>query len=376
MDIIDFNNKLQKEKFDSYIFHSPDNFIQQTTRWAEIASSVCNDQPVFLYEENDNYFIGCSLYLFNSRLGNILVSTIQAGSMGCISYNGEVNQRVSAYHNLMEEVIRIAKDNDCVSITLTSNPFSDDSSLIEKYLNPETGMKSFISIIEMEDFFNEEGEVTLKDYNRSSNLSRNLKKAYNNSLEFYTEKTPQVFDEWYYIIHMERIHEIGGKPLPYNFLYGILFQSGMKEFSKLFTVYKNGTLIGGTLCVFNKNGIFDNFMPSTRKQYLNIGTNYFMVDQILKWCYKHNIRVYNWQSSNPPNGGVFKFKRQWGSEVLPYNYYTKILDKDRFERIISENSLESIKEAFEGHFFAPFHTVKKSIYGIKSKEEINRIAES
>ena len=376
MDIIDFNNKLQREKFDSYIFRSPDSFIQQTTSWAEIASPVSKDQPVFLYEERSDYFIGGSLYLFNSQLGNILVSNIQAGSMGCITYNGEVNQRDFAYHNLMEEVIRIAKDNDCVSITLTSNPLSDDASLIEKYLNPETGMKSFISIIEMEDFFNEEGEVTLKDYNRSSNLSRNLKKAYNNSLEFYTEKTPQVFDEWYYNIHMERIHEIGGKPLPYNFLYGILFQSGMKEFSKLFTVYKNGTLIGGTLCVFNKNGIFDNFMPSTRKQYLNIGTNYFMVDQILKWCYKNNIRIYNWQSSNPPKGGVFKFKKQWGSEVRPYNYYTKVLDKDRFEGIISENSLESIKHAFEGHFFAPFHTVKKSIYGIKSKEEINRIAES
>ena len=376
MDIIDFNSKLQKEKFDSYIFYSPDNFIQQTTRWAEIASSVSNDQPVFIYQESSDYFIGCSLYLFNSQLGNILVSNIQAGSIGCISYKGEDNQRDFAYQNLMEKVIKIAKNNNCVSITLTSNPLSEDSNLIEKYFNPETGMKSFISIIELDDFFDEYGKVVFKDYNRSSNLSRNLKKAYNNSLEFYTEKNPEIFDEWYHNIHMERIYEIGGKPLPYDYLYNILFHSNLKEFSKLFTVYKGGALIGGTLCVFNKNGILDNFMPSTRKQYLDSGTNYFMVDQILKWCYKNNIRIYNWQSSNPPNGGVFKFKKQWGSKVRPYNYYTKILDKDLFERIIFENSLESIRQVFEGHFFAPFHTVKKSVYGIKTKEEINRIAES
>jgi len=376
LDRIDFNNTSQKEKFDNYIFHSPDNFIQQTTRWAEIACSVSNDQPVFLYEENSGYFIGCSLYLFHSQLGNILVSNIQAGSLGCIFYKGKDDQRAVAYHNLMKEIITFAKNNNCISITLTSNPLSDDSSLIEKYLKPETGMKSFISIIETEKFFDANGEVALEDYNRSSNLSRNLKKAYNNSLEFYTEKNPGIFEEWYHYIHLERIHELGGKPLPYNFLYDILFHPKMEEFSKLFTVYKDGFLIGGTLCVFNKKGILDNFMPSTRKQYLEVGTNFFMVDQILKWCYRNQIKIYNWQSSNPPRGGVFKFKKQWGSEVRPYTYYTKILDKERFEKIISENSLESITETFEGHFFAPFHTVKKGIYGIKSKEEINRIAES
>ena len=376
MDRIDFNNKLQKEKFDSYIFHSPDSFIQQTTRWAEIVSSISGDLPVFLYEETRDYYIGCSLYLFNSRLGNILVSNIQAGSMGCIAYEGEDRHLNTAYKKLMEAIISTAKSNECISITLTSNPFADDANLIEKYLKPETGMKSFISIIKTKNFFNEHGAVTFKDYNRSSNLSRNLKKAYKNSLEFYTEKTPRVFDEWYQNIHMERIHEIGGKPLPYKLLYDILFHPKMEKFSKLFTVYKDGILIGADLCVFNENGIFDNFMPSTRKQYLDIGTNFFMVDQILKWCYRNQIEIYNWQSSNPPKGGIFKFKQQWGSEVLPYSYYTKIIDKERFEDVIHNHSLDTIRQVFEGHFFAPFHTVKKGIYGIKSKEEINRIAES
>ncbi|MFW5982899.1 MAG: hypothetical protein ACOCQ4_00210 [bacterium] len=376
MDRIDFRNKRQKEKFDSYIFNSSDGFIQQTTRWAEIASPISGDMPVFLYEENKDYFIGCSLYLFNSRLGNILVSNIQAGSMGCITYKGEDKYKNTAYEKLMEAIIFTARSNNCISITLTSNPFANDGNIIEKYLKPEAGMKSFISIIKTKKFFNADGEVTLKKYNRSSNLSRNLKKAYHNSLEFYVEKKPQIFDEWYNNIHKERIYEIGGKPLPYKMLYDILFHPKMEEFSKLFTIYKNGILIGADLCVFNDNGIFDNFMPSTRKQYLDIGTNFFMIEQILKWCYRNQIKIYNWQSSNPPKGGVFKFKQQWGSEVLPYNYYTKIIDRERFEEVIRNKSLNTIRQVFEGHFFAPFHTVKKGIYGLKSKEEINRIVES
>ncbi len=375
MEKVDFHNEEQKKKFDSLIFLNPDSFIQQTTKWAEIVSPLSGDLPVFLYHETEKFSVTASLYLFNSPFGKILVSNIQAGSIGCIAFNGQPSDRKQAYVELFKKILRIAEEEKCITLTITSNPFSNDSELIKQVIKPETGMRSFISIIEIENFFNKNGEVVLQDYNRRSNLSRNLKKAYHQNFEFRTEKDQDSFDYWYQKVHSQRIEDLGGKPLSYNLLKNILFHSRTAEYSKFFTIYKDHHLIGGDICVFNKNGILDNFMMSTDREYQILGANYFLIDQILKWCYDKNFKIYNWQSTNPPKGGILRFKEQWGSKVKSYFYFTKILDQQKFDHIIRNNSFQKILEAFQGHFFAPFHTVRRSVYGIKSKVESQQIAD-
>ena len=373
MEKVDFHNKQQKDLFDDNIFNNPYSFIQQSTRWAEVVSAMANDEPFFLSHKTKDYKITSSLYLFRSELGNILVSNVQAGSLGCISFNGDESYKTQAYEKILKEIFTFAQQNNCINVTVTSNPLFEDSELIKQYLKPETGMESFISIIKIDDYFDEHGKVKFEDYNRRTNLSRNLKKASKQHFQFCSQKNIEVFKEWYEKIHSKRISELGGAPLSYELLKNVLFNSGLSPYSILFSIYKDDKLIGGDICIFNKNGILDNFMMSTLREYQELGANFFLVDNILQWCFNNRIKIYNWQSSNPPKGGIFNFKQQWGSKTIPYFYFTKILDHKKFENILENNSLEKIKEVFSGHFFAPFHTLKESIYDVKTKAEIQEI---
>lgn len=373
MEKVNFHNKEQKDLFDDNVFNNPYSFIQQSTRWAEIVSAMADDEPFFLYHKTKDYKITSSLYLFRSEFGNILVSNVQAGSLGCVTFSGKESHREQAYKRILDENIRFAEENNCVTMTITSNPFNRDSELIKQIINPDTGMESFISIIEIDNFFRKDGNVKFRDYNRRSNLSRNIKKACKQNFQFRSIKNKEVFNEWYKKIHSKRINELGGTPISYELLKNVLFDSGLAPFSSFFSIYKDDKLIGGDICIFNKNGILDNFMMSTLREYQELGANFFLVDNILHWCFDNGMKIYNWQSSNPPKGGIFNFKQQWGSFIKPYFYFTKILDQKKFDRILKNNSLQNIKNVFQGHFFAPFHTVKKSVYDVKTKAEIQEI---
>ena len=371
MKLVDFSKTEEKNNFNALVNKDCSSFIQQTTVWADIVSPIAGDKPVFFIDENNEYSAGVSLYLFNGKYGKILVSNIQAGSIGCIFYNGDDYYRSVAYSKLIKKVSDFAKENNCISVTLTSNPYSEDHHLIRKLFEPEAGMHTFISVINIMDYFDENGQITFRDYNRRTNLSRNVKKSYKNGYEFKIENDFDTIEYWYENIHKKRITELGGTPLPYKLFLNIFTNQKFKNNSVFFCAYKDGKMAGGDVCIFSPNGNLDNFMMSTDSDYLSLGINYFLTDKILKWCFSHGIKIYNWQSSNPPLGGIFYFKKQWGSIILPYEYYTKIIDKAGFKQLMDTDINEIIK-SYAGHFIAPYNTLAKGEFGFFDKNRINR----
>lgn len=368
---VDFNKADEKKYFDRLVLDDSHSFIQQTTAWADIVSTIAGDKPVYIYDETDDYSIGASLYLFRCEHGNILVSNVQAGSIGCFFYNGKEENRWAAYDSLIQEIYSYAKKNNCISVTLTSNPYSKDNEIIKNSFSPEAGMHTFISVINIKDYFNDNGEVIFRDYNRRTNLSRNVKKSYGNDFKFNVNNNLEDIKYWYENIHNKRIIELGGKPLPYELFKNIFSNPEFEKNRVFFCTYKDGKMAGGDVCIFSLNGNFDNFMMSTDSDYIEMGINYFLTDNILKWCYSNGIKIYNWQSSNPPEGGIFNFKKQWGSEVLPYEYFTKIIDMDRFKKLLEYDINETIN-IYSGHFIAPYSTLAKGEFGFFDKSHINR----
>jgi len=376
MRLIDFNNTEEKRIFDEKLFQDPHSFVQQTTMWAENVCPISSDVPVFVYKESDHYYISASLYLYQSSFGNILVSNVQAGSLGCFTFIGDKEKTDFAYQSIINDIIDFAKKNNCISVTVTSNPYSHDDLYIYKALQPQTGMKTFISILNIEKYFTEDGHSLFMDLNskKRSGIKRNIKKAYKSEFNFHVCSLKENFDWWYENIHTKRTKELHGEPLPKCLFDNIMNNKFFEPFYKFFYVTKKNNIVAGDFCIFSPNGNFDNFMMSADSGYFKEGINYYLVDNILKWCFQNNIKIYNWQSSNPPDGGIFNFKRQWGSKVLPYQYITKILNVNALKALQQSYSFEDIMQNFKGHFFVPYHTLKANIYDFLDKTEINRLA--
>ena len=65
------------------------------------------------------------------------------------------------------------------------------------------------------------------------------------------------------------------------------------------------------------------------------------------------MRFYNWQGS-PPGGGVYRFKRQWGSRDYSYCYLTRITgDPAPFLR----SSVREIGRGYRWHYVLPFDRI-------------------
>jgi hypothetical protein len=375
MEIINLENPIQLDRFDQLLLKDPYSFLQQNSQWAKAVSKLAEDEVKFFLSETAHYSVTASMYLFRCVYGGFMISNVQAGSLGCFSFVGDPEKRAEAYRNIIDEIILYATEQKCIGITVTSNPYSNDHGFIEQFLQPEAGMKTFISYIDIEHYFDDSGRVLFKDYNVRSNLSRNIKKAYQHEFKFDAEHSLETLEEWYRNIHCRRIQELGGQPLTWDLFKNIFTAPGLRSNIVFFTVRKNSKLVSGDLCIYNEVGNLDNFMLSTDSDYLEQGVNYYMVDNILKWCHQHGMKRYNWQSSNPPQGGIFKFKKSWGSIVKDYYYFSKITDMNAFKNMIQTNPFQEIMKNTQGHFIAPYHTVRAGAMGVLSKEEINNIAE-
>ena len=115
-------------------------------------------------------------------------------------------------------------------------------------------------------------------------------------------------------------------------------------------------------------------MMSSSSDAMERRLNFFLVHEILKWCRENDMKIYNWQSTNPPSGGIYQFKQSWGSHLLPYKYMTRILDEDAFRKMRENFTLEQLLNIYKGHFLAPWHAVKTGEFGFRDKGNINREA--
>jgi hypothetical protein len=368
---VDFSDPDECKLYDQHVLNTPTTFVQQSTKWALSIADIDGDTPAFFYIELEDSFLGASMYLYEGQPGSILCSNVQAPTLGTfcddIAPNGP---RKEMYTELIEHICTFAEQEGCITVSLTTNPFNDENTVVSDVFNPDCGIKSFIQTISIDEYFDADGNITFNDYNRNSDLSRNIKNAYKNSFEAEVCTDITVLEEWYEEIHSKRIKEVGGTPLPKD-LFMNSFEK-MKENILFFIALNDSDLAGGVFCAYTENGILENMMLSSDSNYFNQGVNYFLIDQLLRWCNKNGIAHYDWQSSNPPNGGVYRFKKKWGSDEQSYNHYTRILDTNTFTQL--QQMGKEAFSAYPNHFLAPYHTLVKDEYTVETKDYVSNLS--
>jgi hypothetical protein len=375
MDIerVDFTDSEERSMFDGYVESAKSTFIQQSTKWATAIADIHRDEPAYFYIKDDGDFLGASLYFYEGEYGPILCSNVQAPTIGTFCRAIETEGKAEEmYQKLINHILTFAGDKGCITVSVMTNPFNEEHDLVYDTFDPQCGIESFIQTITIDKYFDDEGNITFKDYNRRTNLSRNVKNAYDYGFKSEVSTNIDDLDYWYENIHAVRINEVGGTPLPKN-MFLDAFET-MEDNILFLIAKKDGDIVGGDFCAYTEEGILENIMLSSDSDHFEEGVNFFLIDQLLRWCYENKISHYDWQSSNPPKGGVFRFKKQWGSVVRTFYHYTKILDEQRFEEL-SELDEESVFEAYPNHFIAPYHTLLNQEYTIETKENVHKLIE-
>lgn len=339
-------NSALANRYNSLFQSCPDAFIQQSLDWCKAILKIDNStEPIFLLcSENGKDLAGFPLYLYRHSLGNVLSSIPHAGPMGgiFIKEGASQSQKELVYSALLEKAVDLAKKHSCLSLSIISNPFSDDVELYKRFLKPDTMLENFTQYIALND-------PPHWSHGHRNNVNR--AKAAGVTLKDCDSKKELL--AWYEI-HRKRHAEIGAPELSYQLIENIFDQLVPAGIARLVLAVHGERIVAGVLYILHKK-VIDVFMISIDSEFADLYSSFLITEHSLEWSQKKGCLVYNWQSSPDKRSGVYQFKQQWGSRDATYYYISKFFCEPKRLQAIG---LNQIQKAYRGHFVAPFQAFR------------------
>jgi hypothetical protein len=340
----------QDAELSAFFESCPTSFAQQTPGWRNVIAEVgAGDESVYLGCRSGGELVGVlPAWRFAGPLGALLASCVQAGPLGGVACRPGAD-RDAVYRALLTAFSELAVQRGCAVATVISNPLWPDRELCERHLQPDYVLENSCQMLALEGALDGEGRLLVA----SDNLRRNLRRAESAPLTIDEAQTAGNVEEWY-ALHCQRHNEIGAAPLPAKLFSGALEHMVPRGKARFFFVRlaPGGEMVAGGFYVFH-GAVMDAFMPAQSSAHAKLGANYLLAAHTIGWAFRRGLRFYNWQAS-PPDGGVYRFKRQWGSEDAPYCYLTRITGDVESLRSAEPDTLRA---GYPWHYVLPFDCV-------------------
>jgi hypothetical protein len=340
----------ERQKYDALFEESPDAFIQQSTLWAEVIAALGPDVPLFLlWEKAGEVAAGLPLYFFKSELGSIATSVPQAGPMGGVFCRPGLSakDREEAYADLLRVAVELARTRNCIALSLITNPLESDIDLYRRHLAPDLTLENFTQCGPVSRAVRD-GTFVLPD-NDQRNPGRTIRKSRAAGLSGLVSDDPAMFERWL-TIHRVRHRSLGLTPLPDALLRGIFSVLVPQRRAFLQLAVRGDDIASGCLFIHHKR-VCDAFMMSMDPAFSTYAPNYILTQEGLLTMARRELVWFNWQSSAQRENGVYKFKKQWGSDEYLYFYVTRLFVP--VEQIIARGR-SAVAGAFSGHYVVPF----------------------
>jgi len=292
------------------------------------------------------------MFRLNSSFGNVCNSLPFYGSNGGITVSSKLNlaKKNNVRKELLNAVLKSTKEKNCISVTFITNPLESDfnewisKNFVYQLTDERIGQLTPLPSFETNDL--EKALMNLYEDPRP----RNIRKALKENIIVYSSHSDEAFD-FLYATHFENIMSINGIPKEKTF-FETIKNSVPKERYKIYIAEKNGEKIGALL-LFYFNKTVEYFTPAIVEQHRNLQASALLIYQAMIDASKDKYNWWNWGGTWLSQGGVYDFKRKWGTKDLPYFYYTSILD----ESILSQPKEILLKE-YPFFFVAPFGKLK------------------
>lgn len=346
---------------DAFFERCPTSFAQHTTAWRNVIVGVGGDQPLFLGCRRAGELVGVlPSYRFEGPLGAILTSVPQAGPLGGVACAPDVDPE-PVYEALLGAYADLGASSGCAFASAIGNPFWPDGHLYERFLGPDYVLENVCQVLDLDTALDAGGEIV----GGSENLQRNLRKAHSGALRIDEEQSLAAVEQWYEI-HAARHTEIGAMPLPKALFTGALEHMVPRGKARFFFVRlaDSAEMVAGGFYLCHGQ-VVDVLMPSVSTAHAKLGANYLLALHTIRWARARGFRYYNWEPS-PPDGGVYRFKLQWGSRDVAYSYFTRITgDPERF----LASTADAIASGYPWHFVLPFDRLGADRAGRSSRRE-------
>ncbi len=336
-----------RAEVESFLETCPTSCAQQTPAWARVVEAVGPDRSHYAVCRDGARLVGVlPAHLCAGPLGSILTSAAQAGALGGVACAPDVEPE-PVYRALLGAFEAFARETGAALATVYTNPLWPDHELCERILAPHYVLENTCQVLDLERGVAADGSFPLA----AENLRRNLKRAESGKLRVERDGSVENVRAWY-AIHAERHREIGATPLPEALFLGALEHAVPQGKASFFFVHlaeRPETMVAGGFYVHH-GGVIDALMPAFRSEHAELAPNFLLAAHTLRWARAAGQRYYNWQGS-PPEGGVRRFKLQWGSSDHAYRLCTRVTGN---VAPFLAASADELKRGYAWHFALPF----------------------
>ena len=327
-----------------FVLKCPCSSLYSSPHYIELVSRHINASYGWFVARDVDTIKGVLPFAFkDGDLGSVWNSMPFYGSNGGVI---QITPDIRIKKELIREFYDSAKRANACSATIITNPLLQDHSIYESTIK---------------DFIRDEriGQITHLQTNTGDDLMkmfqdprpRNIRRAIKEGI-MVTSGNERSLVEFLYNIHVENMQAIGGLAKSWDFFERLI--SDMP--TTMWSVYigsKEGVPVSALLLLYF-NETVEYYTPVIKSEYRNTQALALIIFEAMTDAVNtRGYKNWNWGGTWLSQGGLYDFKKKWGTTDYPYYYYTKLFNDE-----VKSASKELLLKDYTGFFVLPFSKLK------------------
>ncbi|MDP1801682.1 MAG: peptidoglycan bridge formation glycyltransferase FemA/FemB family protein [Bacteroidota bacterium] len=346
-------NEIIENEFSELLLSTSTNLLYSSLPYLKLLQYFLNCEVIIITVLKDKSIVGCFPLAFKNNLkhGCVCNSLPFYGSNGGMIVSESVTDKNEVRTILKQEFEKIVQHKSCVAYTIISNPLDVET---DNWLRNNVSHDQIDERIGQITHF-PKGIVDIEnDLMKSFEdpRPRNIRKAIKEGVNIYATNDQDAID-FLYKVHYDNIKAINGIPKEKKFFDLIPKFFNNTEYKIYIAEYKGERV--GALLLFYFNKTVEYFTPAVIESHRNLQPTSLIIYKAMIEAIKDGYENWNWGGTWLTQGGVYDFKKKWGTTDHHYFYYTKIYKEDLYT-----SSKEFLLQEYPYFFVLPFSSLKQS----------------
>lgn len=335
---------ISNEEIYKYLKTNPKTLLYTTPRYVSLIANHLNATQKWFLARRDGQLAGVLPCLVrDGALGPVYNSLAFYGSNGGVVQSSADKAAKIA---IVNEFYDVANYNGACSATIVNNPLELDGGFYDQAINFDSKDERIGQITHLDAITSPEQLLKIFMDPRPRNIRRALKEG----IEIKKSQTLEALD-FLFKTHWDNITSIGGIPKEKEFFMKIPENMNSDEW-EIFTAYSQNKPIAALL-LFYFNETVEYFTPVIVESCRASQPLSLIIYEAMLEAINRGIKNWNWGGTWLNQGGVYDYKKRWGTKDYHYYYYTKLFNKDALYY-----SKEFLLKNYKGFFVTPFCNLK------------------
>ncbi|MEM3143590.1 MAG: GNAT family N-acetyltransferase [Candidatus Nitrosotenuis sp.] len=343
--ITEIVDKLDYITYENFIINNQQSTFYHSIKHLIFLQQILQIKPKFIVTKNEQDIVAVMPFFTKKSTGGEVINSLPFFG----SYGGSVAINIEAEKNILTAMNDYNKENDVLSSTIITNPFTNKSELYQKYYEHTIKENRLVQCLVLDG-----KQITTLWENFEQRVRRAVRKSMKCKVNSRKLKPNEKDFSDFYNMHKLDMESKNGKPKPPeffqslkdNFVYGKDYEIFAASLNDLDIAY---------LLVFYYGQFTEYYMPAYNVEFKNLQATSLLIWESIKEAINRKSSFYNFGGTWKNQPELYLYKRGWAAMDFPYAYYIY----GNISRA-KEIGLNEIIKQYPFFYVFPYETIRNS----------------